>query len=129
MSGGSRRSPSRTSPRRSSPPWPPSTTATATPIEPRPGSIVTGRPPPPCEDGVALLGLPEHDLDDRQSGLDGPLIDEAGDILGGRVLVHDEDALAVLPEDGEDRVVAPQQHVVIEVVVDPALDLGLDLDE
>ena len=46
--------------------------------------------------------------------------DQPGDVLGRRVDVHHEDRLALRLEDRQDRVVAAEQHVVVEVLVDPA---------
>ena len=76
-----------------------------------------------------MLGFPEHDFDDGQAGLAGVLVDEPGDVLGRRVAVHHEDALAVLQEHGQDRVVTAEQHVVIQVLVDPLLHGLLDVAE
>ena len=76
-----------------------------------------------------MLGFPEQHLDDRQACLPGVLIDQAGDILGRRVAVHLEYALATFSQQGQEWIVATQQHVVVKVIVDPVLDLPLDLGE
>ncbi len=79
--------------------------------------------------GVATLGFPKADLDDRQPRPLGLLEDEPGDVFGGRVLVHDEDAFALSLQDGQDWVFAAKQQVVVDVLVHPALDGLLDVGE
>jgi len=76
-----------------------------------------------------MLCLPEHDFDDRQTGFLGMLIDQAGDVLRRGVAVHHENSLTVLPQRGQDGVVPAQKHGVIQIVVDPLLNLPLDLRE
>src|SRR4051812_16383549 len=75
--------------------WLPPTMATAT------GPGATDRPPehpPPGRGstgpvgGVAVLGLPEEHLDDREAGLHPLLEDEPGDVLGGGIVLHHVDA-------------------------------------
>ena len=68
---------------------------------------------------AAVIGLPEDDFHDGQAGFLGPFEDEPGDVFGRRVLIHDEDALAPLAQDGQQRIIAAEQQVVIQVLVDP----------
>ena len=58
-----------------------------------------------------------------------PFEDQAGDVLGRRVDLHHEDPLALGLEEGQDRVVVAEQHVVVQVLVDPALHGLLDVAE
>ena len=76
-----------------------------------------------------MLGFPEQDLDDRQARLPGVFIDQPRDVLGRRVAVHLEYALTTFSQQGQEWIVATQQHVMVKMIVDPVLDLPLDLGE
>ncbi len=73
--------------------------------------------------------FPEHDLDDRQTGEARFVMNQAGDVFGRRITVHLEDPLTALPEHRQERVFTTEQHVMIEVFVDPRLNLALDFAE
>ena len=76
-----------------------------------------------------MLCFPEQYLDDRQAGLPGVFIDQPCDVLGRRIAVHLENAFAAFSQQGQERIVTTQQHVVVKVILDPVLDLSLDLGE
>jgi len=56
-------------------------------------------------------------------------VDELGDALSGRVHVQQKIRLLQLLKRRQDRVVFMQDHLVIEIVVDPRLHHPLDLAE
>src|SRR5271157_2934440 len=89
----------------------------------RPGSQTGG------ERGKTVLGLPEQNFDNWQTGVTGLLVDEPGDVLRRRVRLHHEDSLPALTEQRQQGIVAAEQHVVVQVLIDPALNLLLDLAE
>src|SRR5262245_13128426 len=72
---------------------------------------------------------PDGDADDGKSRLFGLIEDELCDPLDRWIAVDDEDGLAELPERRDERVVVPQDHLVIELPVDPPLDHPLDVAE
>jgi hypothetical protein len=74
-----------------------------------------------------VLGLPEQDLDDGETSFLGMFVNESGDILRGGIRVHLEYTFATFPQERQQRVVATEQHIVIEHFIDPALDFMLDL--
>ena len=76
-----------------------------------------------------MFGLPENDFHDGQAGFPGPLKDQAGDVFGRGIVIHDEDTLIVGEEDGKQGILAAKQQIVVQVLVDPFLDLLLDLAE
>ena len=57
------------------------------------------------------------------------LEDQLGNVLHGRIVVADEHRFAERTERFQQRVVAPQDHPVVELPVDPSLDDALDLSE
>jgi len=77
--------------------------------------------------GVAVVGFPEEDFHDRESSLDGVFEDQAGDILGRRVPLHHKNTLASITQNGQQWIVAAEQQIVIQIFVDPVLDIPLDI--
>jgi hypothetical protein len=76
-----------------------------------------------------MLGFPEHDFDHRKTTLPGVFKDQPGDILRCRIAVHHENTLSALTEHRQEGIVLAQQHVVIQVFVNPLLDRPLDIGE
>jgi hypothetical protein len=76
-----------------------------------------------------MLGFPEQNLDDRQACLPGSLVNQPRDILSRRVAFHLEYALTAFAQQGQEWIVATQEHVVVKVFVDPKLNLPPDLGE
>ncbi len=76
-----------------------------------------------------MLRFPEHDLDHRQAGLSRVFVNQSCDVLGRRIDVHDEHPLTALDERRQQGIVATEQHVMIEILVDPGVDYPLDLSE
>ena len=56
-------------------------------------------------------------------------VDQPGDVLGRGILVEQVERLAHLLEHRHDRVVAVEEHPVVEVVVDPGAHGRLDVGE
>ena len=73
--------------------------------------------------------LPHRDSDHRQSLLARLIEDQPRDALDSRIAVDDEDRLAELLERRHQRIVVAQDHLVIELAIDPALDDPLDVAE
>src|SRR5262249_52902387 len=78
---------------------------------------------------VAVIRLPKLHLHYRKPLSRREVEDELGDVLSRRVYVHDEQRLALLLEKGQSGIILVQQHLVIEMLVDPAADDALDLGE
>ena len=55
--------------------------------------------------------------------------DQPRNPLDGRIAVDDEDRFAELLERRDERVVVTEDHLVIELAIDPALDDPLDVAE
>src|SRR5437016_6750719 len=79
--------------------------------------------------GETGVRLPQLHFDDGEALLGRDLEEQPGDVLGRRVDVHHVERLALLAEQGEYRVVLVQQHLVVEVLVDPAADGALEAAE
>ena len=73
--------------------------------------------------------FPEADFNDRHALLAGDIGDQLGDVFRRRIHVQQIHRLALLFQDRHDRVVAVQNHAVVEMIVDPAVDAALDLVE
>src|ERR1051325_3985945 len=73
--------------------------------------------------------LPDPYPDDAQAVFDGVVVNQSRDPFDGRIAVEEEHGLAELLEGLDERIVAPQQHLVIERVVDPPLHRGFDVAE
>ena len=57
------------------------------------------------------------------------VVDQFRDALGGRVHINHHHRLALAAQFGKDRVVAVQDHLVVERLIDPRADDLLDLGE
>src|SRR5262245_7477692 len=77
----------------------------------------------------ALLRFPQLALDDGKAATGGKFVDQAGEVFGGGALLHQKQWLALLSQDGDERVGLLQDQAVIELLVDPAADDALDLGE
>jgi len=53
--------------------------------------------------------------------------DQAGDVFSGWIRLHDEDGLLMGLQDREKRIFPTQQHLVVEMVVDPGLQEPFDV--
>src|SRR5712691_1687382 len=73
--------------------------------------------------------LPDRHAYDGQTLLFGLVIDQLRDALDRRVAVEQIHRLSELLQQDDERIVVPQQHLVIELLVDPALDDALDVAE
>ena len=73
--------------------------------------------------------LPHGDAHHRQAVLLRLVEDQLRDALDGRVAVQQIHRLAELLKRYDERIVVPQQHLVIELAVDPRLDDPLDVAE
>src|SRR3989338_1921422 len=83
----------------------------------------------PVVGGVRRLGLPQADLRQGKALSLRELVEQAGNRLRGRVLLHQKARLAHVLEDGRQGVVRAQEHPVVKLAVEPRLDGGLDLAE
>src|SRR4051794_36494705 len=77
--------------------------------------------------GETACRLPQNDLDDRQTRMFRLVENEARDVLGRGVVVHDKHTFTPVAENRQERVGGREKHRVIEVFVDPALNLLLDV--
>src|SRR5580704_12731481 len=73
--------------------------------------------------------FPDLDAHHGKTLAGGVLENEPGDALDGRVAVEEIDRLAQLLQGLQERIVAPEHHPVIELLVDPPLDSALDVAE
>src|SRR6185312_16641942 len=73
--------------------------------------------------------FPHRDADDGKTVLRRLVEDQFRDPLHGRVAVEEIDRLAEFLERLDERIVVTQQHLVIELAVDPAFDQPLDVAE
>src|SRR5262245_50112383 len=78
---------------------------------------------------VTIIRLPELYLHDRKSLAHREVVNELCDVLGSGVYVHDEERLALLLEKRQSGVILVQEHLVIEMLVDPAAEDTFDLRE
>src|SRR5438552_2147704 len=83
---------------------------------------------------LAVLGerrrrLPHLHAGDRKTFFRGVLENEPGDVFRGGIALADEYRLAEVLQDLHERIVMTQQHLVIERLIDPALDDPLDIAE
>src|SRR5262249_34365221 len=79
--------------------------------------------------GAGVLRLPELYLDHGESLARGKVEDQPGDVLRRRADVEHEDRVARLAQKRQHGVVAVQQHLVVELGVDPAADDALEQRE
>src|SRR5690348_10424303 len=79
--------------------------------------------------GEAIRRFPEPGFNDRETMIGGEIVNQLGDILGRRVGIHQEHWFAKLFQYGDRRIIAVQDHAMIEIVVDPTADHALDVAE
>src|SRR5438093_3051360 len=82
-----------------------------------------------CELGERRRRLPHFHPDDREALLFRVFEDETRDAFDGRIAVEQKDRLAELSKRRHERIVVSQQHLVIELLVDPAFDHAFDVAE
>ena len=73
--------------------------------------------------------FPESGLDDGETVLLREFKDQASDILCGGILIQQVHWLVQLSEDWHHRVVPPEDHAMVQVIVDPAGHDLLDIRE
>src|SRR5262249_34731080 len=73
--------------------------------------------------------FPDCDPHDRHARFPRLIEDQLRDALHGRITVDDVDRLAELRERRDERVVVAQDHLVVELAIDPALHDALDVAE
>src|SRR3954452_1665634 len=73
--------------------------------------------------------FPDRDTHDWKSGADSVVEDDLRDMLHSGIGINQEDRLSERLEGGDERVVAPEHHLVIDRLIDPALDDALDVAE
>src|SRR5262249_42412747 len=73
--------------------------------------------------------LPDGYADDGQSLFGGLVENQPGDAFDGRIAVEQKDRLPQFLQRGDERIVVPQQHLVIQLVIDPAFHEPLDVAE
>lgn len=83
----------------------------------------------PAVAGTGTGGLPESDFLDGQPHVPALFEDQPGDVLGGGIRLHHEDGLSMILQDGQQRIVDRQQHLVIQRLVDPGLQQPLDVSK
>jgi hypothetical protein len=79
--------------------------------------------------GGAVFGFPEGDAGDgKPFGTSGDK-NFAGNIFGGGIFREKVNGLVQFLEDFNERVVFPENHFVVEMFVDPSLEMGFDFPE
>lgn len=73
--------------------------------------------------------LPELDLQHAKAGLGSDLVQRFRQILGRGVSIEQQNGLMMLPQDGHHGIVAVQDHVMIEILIDPVADGLFDVPE
>src|SRR5438874_12130654 len=82
-----------------------------------------------CELGEGRRRLPHFHPHDREALLLLVFEDETRDAFDGRIAVEQKDRIAELSKRRHERIVVSQQHLVIELLVDPAFDHAFDVAE
>lgn len=73
--------------------------------------------------------FPKLRFDDGKAMFQRKLVNEFGEIFGRRIHIEQIERLVHLAQDFHSRIVAMQDHAVIEIVVDPASDDAFDIRE
>src|SRR3954471_24928784 len=73
--------------------------------------------------------FPDRDAHHWKSGADAVVEDDLRDMLHSGIGINEKDGLSERLEGGDERVVAPKYHLVIDRLIDPALDDTLDVAE
>src|SRR5215208_7478728 len=73
--------------------------------------------------------FPDRDAHDWKPGADGVVEDDLRDMLDGGIGVDEEDGLSERLQGGDERVVATKHHLVVNRLINPALDDALDVAE
>jgi hypothetical protein len=77
--------------------------------------------------GKRRFRLPDLDLIYRQFLLNTVIVDQAGDRLGGRIGVKKKHRFAQFLQWFYERVIPPEEHLVVDCLIDPILDDPLEV--
>ncbi len=76
---------------------------------------------------IAVGRFPQHGFHHGETCLAREFIDQSSDVFGRGILVHQEQWLAGFPQQIDKRIVFPQQHSMVQFLIDPSIDDPLDV--